>query len=47
MATKKGNSGFNGPTIGTRHPKGSTVRRNSDGTVTVVPPKKSSKKGKK
>ena len=44
---KKG-TGFGGPTIGTKHPKGSTIKRNADGTITVVPPKKSSsKKGKK
>lgn len=42
---KKG-TGFNAPTIGNRHPKGATIRKNKDGTITVVPPK-STKKGKK
>lgn len=46
MATKKGNSGFSGPTIGTKHPKGTTIRKNADGTITLVPPK-SGNKGKK
>ena len=45
MATKKG-TGFSAPMIGTKYPKGSTIRKNADGTVTVVPPKKSTKKGK-
>lgn len=31
-------SGFAAPTIGIVHPKGSALKRNEDGTVTVVPP---------
>ena len=45
MATKK-KTAFSGPTIGTKYPKGSTIKRNADGTITIVPPKKNSKKGK-
>ena len=45
MATKTKRSGFDVPTYGTRHPKGTQVKKNSDGTVTVVEPKK--KTGKK
>lgn len=44
MATTK-KSGFNAPTIGTIHAKGSTIKKNKDGTITIVPPK--SNKGKK
>ena len=48
---KKGNgTGFAAPTIGVLHPKGSTIRKNADGTVSVIPPKKSGsskKSGKK
>ena len=32
--------GFNAPTIGTTYPKGTIVRKNKDGTITVVPPRK-------
>ena len=39
MADRKEESGFNAPMIGTVHPKGSTIRKNPDGTVTIVPPK--------
>lgn len=46
MATKKKGTGFAGPTIGTTHPKGTTIRRRADGRIEVVPPKKSGKKGK-
>ena len=46
MATKKKGTGFAGPTVGTVHPKGSTVKRNKDGTITIVPPKSKKKKGK-
>ena len=31
-------SGFAAPTIGTLHPEGSTLVKNDDGTVTIVPP---------
>lgn len=31
-------SGFAAPTVGIVHPKGSTLKRNEDGTVTVIPP---------
>lgn len=43
MATKnnKRGTGFAGPVIGGKpYPKGSTVKKNADGTVTIVPPKK-------
>lgn len=42
MASKstKG-TGFKAPTIGVRHPAGSTIKRNKDGTVSIVSPKKS------
>lgn len=36
---KKG-TGFAAPTIGTKHPKGSTIKKNSNGTISIVPPKK-------
>lgn len=32
-------SGFDCPVIGELHPKGTTVKRNPDGTITLVPPK--------
>ena len=42
MATKKDErpkrSGFDAPVYGTVHPKGSTIKRNKDGTVTIVHP---------
>ena len=41
--TKRG-TGFACPTIGIVHPKGSTIKKNADGTITIVPPKKSSAK---
>ena len=31
-------SGFEAPTIGTIFPKGSTIRKNPDGTVSIIPP---------
>ena len=37
---------FSGPTIGVIHPKGSTVKKNEDGTVTIVHPKKNNKQEK-
>lgn len=33
-------SGFDAPAIGIVHPKGSTIRYNDDGTITIVPPSK-------
>ncbi len=33
-------SGFEGPTIGIVHPKGSKVKRNPDGTISIIHPKK-------
>lgn len=49
MATKNTDkkSGFNAPTIGEVHPKGSTIKRNPDGTITIVPPKEKKEKAKK
>lgn len=44
MAKQK--SGFESPTYGTAHPKGSTVKKNSDGTITIVHPKKKPTKKK-
>ena len=41
MTTKK--SGYNAPTIGEVHPKGSKIKQNPDGTITIVPPKKQGK----
>lgn len=38
MSEKKG-TGFAAPTIGTIHPKGSTIKKNPDGTITIVHPK--------
>ncbi len=35
---KEKGTGFAAPTIGVIHPKGSTVRKNPDGTITIVPP---------
>lgn len=31
-------SGYDVPTIGIVHPKGSTIRYNNDGTITIIPP---------
>ena len=39
MATKKG-TGFKAPNIGKALPKGSRIKRNSDGTVSVAKPRK-------
>lgn len=47
MANNSKKSGFNAPTIGTRYPKGSKIKKNADGTVSVVTPKSKSKKGGK
>ena len=48
MAEKKGNtkqqnSGFNGQTIGEMFPKGTTFKRNANGTLTPVYPKSGTK----
>ena len=47
MAKSK-HSGFEAPTIGTVHPKGSVIKKNPDGTIRIVEPKKktSGKKAK-
>ena len=37
-------SGFDNPTIGTIHPKGSKIINNRDGTITVVSPEESEEK---
>lgn len=42
MATKK--SSFNAPCIGTVHSKGTKIKKNPDGTITLVEPKKKKKK---
>ena len=42
--SKKQKSGFEYDAIGGKaYPKGSTVKQNADGTVTIVPPKKKKK----
>lgn len=44
MADKNKHSGFEAPVIGGKpYPKGTTIKKNKDGTVTVVKPKKKSK----
>ena len=40
-------SGFSAPCIGTVHAKGTKVKKNSDGTITLVEPKKKDDKKKK
>jgi len=35
---------FSGPTIGIIHPKGSTIKKNPDGRITIVPPRKNDEK---
>lgn len=40
-------SGFETPTYGTVHAKGTKVRKNKDGTVTIIEPKKKDDKKKK
>ena len=37
-------SGFEAPVYGTVAPKGTTIKHNADGTITLVPPKKPVKK---
>lgn len=46
MANPK-HSGFEAPTIGTVLSKGSKIKRNKDGTISVVAPKPATKKKKK
>lgn len=41
--SKKSGTGFSAPTIGTKYPKGSKIKKNPDGTITVVTPKKKGK----
>lgn len=41
--TKKKHSSFEAPVYGERLPKGTTLRRNPDGTVTPIKPKKKKK----
>lgn len=38
--TKKQGTAFAGNPVGTVHAKGSTIKKNPDGTITIVPPKK-------
>ena len=48
MATKNENnkSGFDAPAYGTLHPRGTKIKKNKDGTITLVSPteKKETKK---
>lgn len=46
MNTKKNSkrSGFDAPTYGTLHPRGTKIKKNPDGTITLVEPKKKKKK---
>ena len=37
-------SGFEAPAIGELQPRGTTIKRNADGTITLVPPKKTARK---
>ncbi len=37
---EKKKSGFNAPAIGTVEPRGTTIKRNPDGTISYVYPKK-------
>ena len=43
---KKG-SGFQGTPIGTVHPKGTTIKRDKNGRIVVVPPSGKNSSGKK
>ena len=48
MDEKKRGSGFDAPVIGEIAPEGSVIRKNPDGTISILPPQKAScKKGKK
>lgn len=40
MATKKNGTGFKAPEKFKVHPKGSRIKHNADGTITVIEPKK-------
>ena len=40
-------TGFNYGISGEMHPKGTTIKHNPDGTVTLVPPTKAKKANKK
>lgn len=47
MATKNErpkNSGFDAPVYGEAHPKGTKIKHNKDGTITVVRPDEKKKK---
>ena len=44
---EKIHSGFEAPAIGTVYPKESTIKRNKDGTITVIPPRSVKKPSKK
>ena len=44
MAEKRKGSGFKAPAIGEPQPKGTTIKHNKDGTITLVPPKKAKSK---
>lgn len=44
MAEKKQGSGFDHAPIGTFYPKGTKLKKNKDGTVEIIPPKKKKKK---
>ena len=49
MSTAKNSrkSGFNVPTYGTLHPKGTKIKKNPDGTITLVEPDEKKKKSTK
>lgn len=44
MAEKKMHSGFEAPTIGEVMPKGTRIKKNPDGTISYVLPKKKTDK---
>ena len=46
MAGKRKNSGFDAPTYGTMSPKGTKIKKNPDGTITLIEPKKKPAKKK-
>lgn len=41
---KKKGCGLDAPAIGTFHPKGTVIKKNANGTITLVDPKKKGKK---
>lgn len=48
MATKsRKRSGFDAPTYGTLCPKGTKIKKNPDGTITLVEPDEKKKKSSK